>query len=184
MKLDLTSYEERMKKAIAVYADNLSSMRAGRANPNALNKITVDYYGSPTPITGVASVSISDARTLVIQPWDASTVKDIERAILASDLGITPQNDGRSIRLIFPQPTEERRREMGKQIAKMGEEAKVAVRNLRRDANDKIKDMKKKSEMTEDEAKASEKSCQDLTDKYIKEIDKITDAKTKEIMEI
>ena len=184
MKLEMTSYEERMKKALSVYADNLSSMRAGRANPNALNRITVDYYGSPTPITGVASVSISDARTLVIQPWDASTIKDIEKAILASDLGITPQNDGRAIRLIFPQPTEERRREMGKQISKMGEDAKVAVRNLRREANDKIKDLKKKSEMTEDEAKASEKSCQDLTDKYIKEIDKITEAKTKEIMEI
>ena len=182
MKLDLTSYEERMKKALAVYADNLSSMRAGRANPNALNKITVDYYGSPTPITGVAAVSISDARTLVIQPWDSSTIKDIERAILASDLGITPQSDGRAIRLIFPQPTEERRREMGKQIAKMGEDAKVAVRNIRRDAIDKCKDMKKKSEMTEDEQKASEKSVQDLTDKIIKEIDAITAKKSQEIM--
>ena len=184
MKLDLKPYEEKMKKAISVYEENLSTIRAGRANPNALSKITVDYYGSPTPISGVAAVSISDARTLVIQPWDASTVKDIERAILASDLGITPQSDGKTIRLIFPQPTEERRREMTKQIAKMGEEAKVAVRNLRRDANDKIKDQKKKSEMTEDEAKASEKSCQDLTDKYIKEIDRVTDAKNKEIMEI
>ncbi len=184
MKLELKSYEERMKKAIANYEENLSTMRAGRANPNALSKITVDYYGSPTAISGVAAVSIADARTLVIQPWDASTVKEIEKAILASDLGITPQNDGRVIRLIFPQPTEERRREMSKQISKMGEEAKVAVRNIRRDANDAIKDMKKKSEMTEDEAKASEKSCQDLTDKYIKEIDKVTDAKTKEIMEI
>ncbi|MBQ8351802.1 MAG: ribosome recycling factor [Clostridia bacterium] len=184
MKLDLKPFEEKMKKAISVYEENLSTIRAGRANPNALSKINVDYYGSPTPISGVAAISISDARTLVIQPWDASTVKDIERAILASDLGITPQSDGKTIRLIFPQPTEERRREMTKQIAKMGEEAKVAIRNLRRDANDKIKDMKKKSEMTEDEAKASEKSCQDLTDKYIKEIDRVTDAKNKEIMEI
>ncbi len=184
MKLDLKPFEEKMKKAISVYEENLSTIRAGRANPNALSKISVDYYGSPTPISGVAAISISDARTLVIQPWDASTVKDIERAILASDLGITPQSDGKTIRLIFPQPTEERRREMTKQIAKMGEEAKVAVRNLRRDANDKIKDMKKKSEMTEDEAKASEKSSQDLTDKYIKEIDRVTDAKNKEIMEI
>ena len=184
MKLDLKPFEEKMKKAISVYEENLSTIRAGRANPNALAKISVDYYGSPTPISGVAAVSISDARTLVIQPWDASTVKDIEKAILASDLGITPQNDGKTIRLIFPQPTEERRKEMAKQIAKMGEEAKVAVRNVRRDANDKIKDQKKKSEMTEDEAKVSEKSCQDLTDKYIKEVDRVTEAKNKEIMEI
>ena len=184
MKLELKPFEEKMKKAISVYEENLSTIRAGRANPNALSKIQVDYYGSPTPISGVAAISISDARTLVIQPWDANTVKDIERAILASDLGITPQSDGRTIRLVFPQPTEERRREMTKQIAKMGEEAKVAVRNVRRDANDKIKDMKKKSEMTEDEAKASEKSCQDMTDKYIKEVDRITEAKNKEIMEI
>lgn len=184
MKLELKPYEEKMKKTVANYEENLSTIRAGRANPNALNKITVDYYGSPTPISGVAGVSITDARTLTIQPWDASTIKDIEKAILASDLGITPQNDGRTIRLIFPQPTEERRREMTKQIAKMGEDAKVAIRNLRRDANDKIKDMKKRSEMTEDEAKASEKSCQDLTDKYTKELDKVTEAKNKEIMEI
>ena len=184
MKLDLKPFEEKMKKAISVYEENLSTIRAGRANPNALAKISVDYYGSPTPISGVAAVSISDARTLVVQPWDASTVKDIEKAILASDLGITPQNDGKTIRLIFPQPTEERRKEMTKQIAKMGEEAKVAVRNVRRDANDKIKDQKKKSEMTEDEAKVSEKSCQDLTDKYIKEVDRVTEAKNKEIMEI
>lgn len=184
MKLDLKPFEEKMKKAISVYEENLSTIRAGRANPNALAKITVDYYGSPTPISGVAAISISDARTLVIQPWDASTVKDIERAILASDLAITPQSDGKTIRLIFPQPTEERRREMTKQIAKMGEEAKVAIRNLRRDANDKIKDMKKKSEMTEDEAKASEKSSQDLTDKYTKEVERVTEAKNKEIMEI
>lgn len=184
MKLELKPYEEKMKKTIANYEENLSTIRAGRANPNALSKITVDYYGSPTPISGVAGISITDARTLTIQPWDAGTIKDIEKAILASDLGITPQNDGRSIRLIFPQPTEERRREMTKQIAKMGEDAKVAIRNLRRDANDKIKDMKKKSEMTEDEAKASEKASQDLTDKYVKELDKITEAKNKEIMEI
>ena len=185
MKLDLKPYEEKMKKALSVYEENLSTIRAGRANPNALSKIQVDYYGSPTPISGVAAISISDARTLVIQPWDANSVKDIERAILASDLGITPQSDGRTIRLVFPQPTEERRREMTKQIAKMGEEAKVAVRNVRRDANDKIKDMKKKkSEMTEDEAKASEKSCQDMTDKYIKEVDNVTAKKSAEIMAI
>ena len=184
MKLDLKPYEERMKKAVSVYEENLSSIRAGRANANVLSKIMVDYYGTPTAINAVASVSQPDARTLLIQPWDASMLKAIEKAILASDLGITPQSDGRAIRLIFPQLTEDRRKEMAKQIAKMGEDAKVAVRNLRREANDKIKDMKKKSEMTEDEAKASEKDCQDLTDRYIKEIDKVTEKKTKEIMEI
>ena len=131
-----------------------------------------------------AAVSVTDARTLTIQPWDASTVKAIEKAILASDLGITPQSDGRVIRLVFPQPTEERRREMTKQISKMGEEAKVAVRNVRREANDKIKDMKKKSEMTEDEAKASEKESQELTDKFAKEIDVIVEKKNKEMMEV
>lgn len=184
MKLELKNYEEKMKKALSVLEDNLSTMRAGRANPNALSKITVDYYGTPTAINAVAAVSISDARTLQIQPWDASTVKAIEKAILASDLGITPQSDGRVIRLVFPQPTEERRREMTKQIARMGEEAKVAIRNIRREANDKMKDMKKKSEMTEDEEKSCEKSCQDLTDKYGKEVDKIVEKKNKEIMEI
>jgi len=184
MKLDLKPYEERMKKAVSVYEENLSSIRAGRANANVLSKIMVDYYGTPTAINAVASVSQPDARTLLIQPWDASMLKAIEKAILASDLGITPQSDGRAIRLVFPQLTEDRRKEMAKQIAKMGEDAKVAVRNLRREANDKIKDMKKKSEMTEDEAKASEKDCQDLTDRYIKEIDKVTEKKTKEIMEI
>lgn len=184
MKLDLKPYEEKMKKAISVYTENLASIRAGRANANVLSKITVDYYGSPTAITAVASISQPDARTLMIQPWDAGTLKGIEKAILASDLGITPQSDGRAIRLVFPQLTEDRRKEMAKQIAKMGEEAKVAIRNLRRDANDKIKDLKKKSEMTEDEVKASEKESQDLTDRYIKEIDKLTDIKVKEIMEI
>ena len=184
MKLDLKPYEEKMKKAISVYSENLASIRAGRANANVLSKIMVDYYGTPTPINAVASVSQPDARTLMIQPWDASMLKGIEKAILASDLGITPQSDGRAIRLIFPQLTEDRRKEMAKQISKMGEDAKVAIRNLRRDANDKIKDQKKKSEMTEDEAKASEKDIQDLTDRYIKEIDKLTDAKAKEIMEI
>ena len=152
--------------------------------PDVLSRITVDYYGSPTQINGVAAVSVSDARTLTIQPWDPSTLKDIERAILASDLGITPLNDGKVIRLVFPQLTEERRREMTKQIAKLGEGAKVAVRNIRRDANDKVKAMKKDGEMTEDEVKSSDKIVQDLTDKYIREIDKVTELKNKEIMEI
>ena len=184
MKLEMTSYEERMKKALSVYAENLSSMRAGRANPNALNRITVDYYGSPTPITGVAAVSISDARTLVIQPWDSSTVKEIEKAILASDLGITPQNDGRTIRLIFPQLTEERRREIKKQVQKYAEDAKVAIRNIRRDANEDAKKQKKDGILTEDEQKAAEKTIQDITDKCTKKIEEILAKKEKEIMEI
>ncbi len=184
MKLELKEYEARMKKSIDSYVQTLSSMRAGRATPDVLSKITVDYYGSPTAINQLAEVKVSDAKTLVISPWDASTVKAMEKAILASDLGITPQNDGKVIRLVFPQLTEDRRKEMAKQISKMGEDAKVAVRNIRRDANDAIKTAKKNSEMTEDEAKASDKSTQDLTDKYIKEIDSITAVKTKEIMEI
>ena len=184
MKYDSKALEAKMQKSITAYENNLADIRASQANAAVLNRVTFEYYGTQTPIKDMASISLADARTLVIQPWDANSVKDIERAILASDLGITPQSDGRTIRLVFPQPTEERRREMTKQIAKMGEEAKVAVRNVRRDANDKIKDMKKKSEMTEDEAKASEKSCQEMTDKYIKEVDRITEAKNKEIMEI
>ncbi len=184
MKLELKDYENKMKKSIDSYVQSLSSMRAGRATPDVLSKITVDYYGSPTAINQMAEVKVTDARTLVISPWDASTMKNMEKAILASDLGITPQNDGKVIRLVFPQLTEERRKEMAKQISKMGEDAKVAIRNIRRDANDAIKAAKKNSEMTEDEAKASDKATQDLTDKYIKEIDNITAAKNKEIMEI
>ena len=173
-----------MKKTIAAYADNLSTIRAGRANPDVLKKISVDYYGSPTPISSIAEVKVTDARTLTITAWDKSIMKGIEKAIQMSDLGINPQNDGSVIRLSFPPTTEERRRELSKQISKMGEEAKVAIRNIRRDANDKVKTDKKNSVMTEDEAKASDKLVQDLTDKYIKEIDNVTAAKTKEIMEI
>ncbi len=184
MKLDTKEFETKMAKSIEAYKNELSTLRAGRATPDVLARITVDYYGSPTPINGVAAVSVADARTLAIQPWDPSTLKDIERAILASDLGITPLNDGKVIRLVFPQLTEERRREMTKQIAKLGEGAKVAVRNIRRDANDKVKAMKKDGDMTEDEVKASDKLVQDLTDKYVREIDKVTELKNKEIMEI
>ncbi|MBQ2793554.1 MAG: ribosome recycling factor [Clostridia bacterium] len=184
MKLDTRDYEAKMKKSVAAYADNLSTIRAGRANPDVLKKISVDYYGSPTPISSIAEIKVTDARTIVITAWDKSAMKGIEKAILTSDLGINPQNDGSAIRLSFPPTTEERRRELSKQIAKMGEDAKVAIRNIRRDANDKVKTMKKNSEMTEDEAKASDKAVQDLTDKYIKEIDTITAQKTKEIMEI
>ena len=184
MKLDTRDYESRMKKSVAAYSDNLSTIRAGRANPDVLKKINVDYYGSPTPIASIAEIKVSDARTIVITAWDKSAMKGIEKAILTSDLGIHPQNDGTCIRLTFPPMTEERRRELSKQISKMGEDAKVAIRNIRRDATDAIKAAKKNSEMTEDEAKASEKQVQDLTDKYVKEIDTITANKTKEIMEI
>ena len=173
-----------MKKTIESYRENLSSIRAGRANPDVLKKITVDYYGSPTAISAIAEIKVTDARTIVITAWDKSAMKNIEKAIMTSDLGIHPQNDGTCIRLNFPPTTEERRRELSKQVAKLGEDAKVAIRNIRRDANDKIKAMKKNSELTEDEAKSGDKSVQDLTDKYIKEIDKITADKTREVMEI
>ena len=184
MKLDTRDFETRMKKTIAAYSDNLSTIRAGRANPDVLKRISVDYYGSPTPISSIAEVKVVDARTITITAWDKSIMRGIEKAILTSDLGINPQNDGSVIRLSFPPTTEERRRELSKQISKMGEDAKVAIRNIRRDATDTIKAQKKSSEMTEDEAKASEKSVQDLTDKYTKEVDTVTAAKTKEIMEI
>ena len=184
MKLDTKDYEAKMKKTISSYTENLSTIRAGRANPDVLKKINVDYYGSPTAISAIAEIKVADARTIVITAWDKSAMKNIEKAILTSDLGINPQNDGSAIRLSFPPTTEERRRELSKQIAKLGEDAKVAIRNIRRDANDKVKAMKKASEMTEDEAKSSDKTVQDLTDKYIKEIDVITANKTKEIMEI
>ena len=184
MKLDTKVYEEKMKKTIASYQDNLSTIRAGRANPDVLKKITVDYYGAPSSISSIAEVKVTDARTITITAWDKSIMKGIEKAIQTSDLGINPQNDGSCIRLSFPPMTEDRRRDLSKQISKMGEDAKVAIRNIRRDANDKVKADKKNSVMTEDEAKASDKLVQDLTDKYIKEIDNVTAAKTKEIMEI
>ena len=173
-----------MKKSIDAYHNELDTVRAGRANANVLSRITVDYYGSPTPVNQIGSVTVPDARTIVIQPWDSTTLKGIEKAILASDIGITPANDGKVVRLVFPQLTEDRRKDLKKQVSKMGEDAKVAIRNIRRDAMDKAKDMKKNSEMTEDEQKASEKTIQDLTDKFIKEIDVITSNKEKEIMEI
>ena len=184
MKLDAKAYEEKMKKTIAAYSENLSTIRVGRANPSVLSKVMVDYYGMPTAVNQMAEVKATDARTIVITPWDMSTLKNIEKAILASDLGINPANDGKSLRLSFPQLTEERRKELQKQVAKLGEEAKVAVRNIRRDANDKCKELKKSGEMTEDERKASEKSVQDLTDKYIKQIDTAVSAKQQDVMAI
>ena len=184
MKLDTKFYEKKMKKTISSYSENLSTIRAGRANPDVLKKINAEYYGSPTPIASIAEIKVTDARTITITAWDKSIMKGIEKAILTSDLGINPQNDGSCIRLSFPPMTEERRKDLSKQISKMGEDAKVAIRNIRRDANDKVKADKKASVMTEDEAKQSDKLVQDLTDKYIKEIDTITANKTKEIMEI
>lgn len=184
MKLDIKEFEGKMKKAVEVYQNELVSVRAGRANPGILDKVSVDYYGSPAKITDIAAVKMADARTITITPWEVNMVKAIEKALLASDIGITPASDGKVIRLAFPQPTEARRRELTKQVAKMGEDAKVALRNVRRDANDKCKLMKKNSEMTEDEQKTSEKAIQDLTDKYIKEVDAVTSKKEKEIMQI
>ncbi len=184
MKINVKEYEAKMKKSVDSYVKELNYIRAGRANPDILNRVTADYYGSPTPIPQMAQVSMPDARTLAIQPWDASTVKLIEKALLASDLGITPISDGKVIRLTFQPPTEEKRKELAKQISKMGEDAKVAIRNIRRDANDKAKEMKKNGEMTEDEQKASEKSIQELTDKISKEIDAIGADKTTEIMTV
>ncbi|MBQ9717884.1 MAG: ribosome recycling factor [Clostridia bacterium] len=184
MKLDTKEYERKMKKSIEVYEETLSVIRAGRASTAVVSKVTVDYYGSPTAITQMAEVKVADPKTLTIQPWDASTLKSIEKAILASDIGINPQNDGKIIRLVFPQLTEERRKEIKKSLVKYAEEAKVAIRNIRREANDKSKTMKKNSEMTEDEQKQSDKTIQDMTDKFIKEIDALTAAKEKEIMAI
>ncbi len=184
MKLDTKEFEAKMQKSVQSFESELASIRAGRANPAVLDRINVDYYGSPTAINGVATVSVPDARTIAITPWDMSLLKQIEKAINASDLGIQPQNDGKTIRLNFPPLTEDRRKDLVKQIQKMTEDAKVAIRNIRRDANDKAKDMKKKSEMTEDELKSSEKSIQDLTDKYIKSLEAVSAAKEKEVMSI
>lgn len=184
MKLDTKEFETKMNKSIAAYNEALSVIRAGRANASVLAHVTVDYYGSPTAITQMAEVKVTDPKTLVIQPWDASTLKNIEKAIQASDVGINPQSDGKVIRLVFPQLTEERRKEIKKNILKLSEDAKIAIRNIRREANEKSKAMKKNGEMTEDEQKLSDKAIQDLTDKFIKEIDAITAAKEKEIMEI
>ena len=184
MKLDTKEFEAKMQKSISAYEIQLADIRAGRANPGLLDKIEVDYYGAPTKLNQMAEVKATDARTIVISPWDASTLKNMEKAILASDLGITPVNDGKTLRLSFPQLTEERRKELTKKVAKMGDDAKVAIRNIRRDANDAAKKAKKDGTMTEDELKQSDKLIQDLTDKYVKEIDAVTARKNKELMEI
>ena len=181
MSTDYSEFEAKMKKTTEVLSEQFAAVRA---NPAVLDRITVDYYGSPTPIQQIASISTPDARSLLIQPWDGSVLKGIEKAILASDLGINPQNDGRAIRLVFPQLTEERRKELAKQVKKYAEESKVAVRNIRRDAMEKFKAQKKKSEITEDDLKIVEKDMQKLTDDYIKEVDKIAAKKEQELMEL
>ena len=184
MKDVLKTAEEKMKKTLNVLDSDYKSIRAGRANPSVLDKVTVDYYGTETPVNQVAAVSVSEARVLVIQPWDASMLKALEKAIQTSDLGSNPTNDGKVLRITFPQLTEERRREIVKQVHKLAEDAKVAVRSIRRDAMEKFKSMKKSSEITEDDLKDCEKKVQNLTDKYCDEVDRLAKAKEKEIMEI
>ena len=184
MSVDFKEYTRKMEKTLDVLSDNFGAVRAGRANAKVLDRITVEYYGQETALNGVATISSPDARTLVIQPWDGSLLKEIQKAILMSDLGINPQNDGRVIRLVFPQLTEERRKELTKQVKKYAEEAKVAMRNVRRDGMDYVKALKKKSEITEDEQKTAEKDLQVLLDKFIKRVDEALAAKEKELMAI
>ena len=184
MKEQIKSPEAKMQKTLDVLSKELAAVRAGRANPAVLDKITVEYYGAPTPLNQVAAISTPDPRTLAVQPWDGSVLKAIEKAIQVSDLGINPQNDGRAIRLVFPALTEERRRDLAKQVKKYSEDAKVAVRNIRRDAMEKFKAQKKKSEITEDELKMAEKDLQKLTDDMCKEVDALLEKKEKELMEI
>lgn len=183
MNEKLKIYDEKMQKTIHALDTELASIRAGRANPNILNKLTVEYYGTPTPIQQVGNISVPEARMIQIQPWEKSMVKEIEKAILTSDLGINPTNDGTVIRLVFPELTEDRRKELAKDVKKKGEAAKVAVRNIRRDGNDAFKKLKG-SDISEDEIKDLEDELQKLTDKYIKEVDKAVDEKTKEVMTV
>ena len=184
MKADLKPFEHKMNKTIEVLGKELAAIRAGRANPGVLDRITVEYYGAPTPLNQVAAVSTPDPRTLAVQPWDASILRQIEKAIQTSDLGINPQNDGKVIRLTFPPLTEERRKELIKQVSKIGEESKVAIRNVRREAIDTWKSAQKKSEMTEDELHEAEDKMQKTTDKFVKEIDGIVAKKSKELSEV
>lgn len=180
----LTQFEDKMNKSYKNLIEELGTIRAGRANPHVLDKIKVDYYGTPTSIQQVANVSVPEPRMIQIQPWEASIVKDIERAINTSDLGINPTNDGKVIRLVFPELTEERRKELAKDVKKKGENAKVAIRNIRRDANDTFKKLGKSSDVSEDEVKDLEDQAQKMTDKFIKEIDKAIEDKSKEILTV
>ena len=184
MNEKLKVYDTKMQKTMDSLDGEMGTIRAGRANPNVLNRIMVDYYGTPTPIQQVANVSVPEPRMIQIQPWEASMVKEIEKAILTSDLGINPTNDGKVIRLLFPELTEERRKELAKDVKKKGENAKVAIRNIRRDANDSFKKLSKSADVSEDEVKELEDGAQKMTDKYITEIDKAVEAKTKEILTV
>lgn len=184
MQEKLSFYEDKMNKSLEALQNEYGSIRAGRANPHVLDKLKVDYYGTPTPLQQVGNISVPEARMIVIQPWEKSLLKAIEKAILTSDLGINPTNDGTCIRLVFPELTEERRKELAKDVKKKGEGAKVAIRNIRRDANDAIKKLQKANEITEDQQADGEDQIQKLTDKYIAVIDKSVEAKTKEIMTV
>ncbi len=184
MSSNTKAFEEKMKSSVEHLDRELAAVRAGRANPAVLDKVSVDYYGAPTPIQQVASVAVSEARTLTITPWDRTLLRAISKAIMASDVGINPIDDGQTIRLNFPAPTEERRKQLAKEVSKLGEEAKVAVRNVRREAMDKAKAMKKAGELTEDTQKTMEEDVQKLTDKYIKNIDAAVEEKQKEIMSV
>lgn len=184
MQEKLKVYEEKMEKSYDVLLEEYTSIRAGRANPHVLDKLKVDYYGAPTPLQQVANISVPEPRMILIQPWEKSLIKAIEKTILTSDLGINPNNDGSSIRLVFPELTEERRKELAKDVKKKGEATKIAVRNIRRDANDMTKKLEKSGEISEDEQKECEEKIQKVTDKVIEKIDKAVDVKTKEIMTV
>ena len=180
----IAPYDEKMQKTMNNLSEEFGGIRAGRANPHVLDKLRIDYYGTPTPVQQVANVSVPEPRMLLIQPWEASMVKVIEKAILSSDLGINPTNDGKAIRLAFPELTEERRKELAKDVKKKGENAKVAIRNIRRDANDTFKKLSKAEDISEDEISDLEEQAQKLTDKYIAQVDKAVEAKTKEILTV
>jgi ribosome recycling factor len=184
MDASVKKYEEKMQKSLGSLNDDYANIRAGRANPHLLDKIKVDYYGQPTGLQSVANISVPEARVIQIQPWESNLVKEIEKAIIGSDLGITPNNDGRIIRVVFPELTEDRRKELVKDIKKKGEAAKVAVRNIRRDANDSFKKQNKSSELSDDELRQLEDEIQKITDKYILEIDKAIESKSKEILTV
>ena len=182
--MDLSNYEERMQKSLTNLEGEYTAIRAGRANPRILDRIQIDYYGTPSPLQSVANISVPEARMIQIQPWDASLIKDIEKAILSSELGLTPANDGKVIRLVFPELTEERRKELAKEVKKKGEDAKVAIRNIRRDANDFVKKEAKANTISEDEQKQSEDEIQKLTDRYVAKIEKAIETKSNEVMTV
>ena len=182
--MDMSNYEERMQKSLTNLEGEYTAIRAGRANPRILDRIQIDYYGTPSPLQSVANISVPEARMIQIQPWDASLIKDIEKAILSSDLGLTPANDGKVIRLVFPELTEERRKELAKEVKKKGEDAKVAIRNIRRDANDFVKKEAKANTISEDEQKQSEDEIQKLTDRYVAKIEKAIETKSSEVMTV